>query len=49
MSQVAKALKDKKLLTKSAVSAKLFKKFPGYFELKPEGKPNQVRFTRKII
>ena len=41
---VAKVLHDEKLLAKSATTPTLFKKFPHHFELKPEGKPNQVRF-----
>ena len=44
LGDVAKVLHDKKLLAKNATSTKLFKKFPLHFELKPVGKPNQVRF-----
>lgn len=43
ISDAAKALHDKKLLSKSASSPKLFKRFPQSFELKPEKQPNQVR------
>lgn len=43
LGDVAKVLHDKKLLGKNATSTKLFKKFPLHFELKPAGKPNQVR------
>ena len=45
ISDAAKALHDKKLLSKSASSARLFKRFPQSFELKPEKQPNQVRLT----
>lgn len=45
ISDAAKALHDKKLLSKSASSPKLFKRFPQIFELKPERQPNQVRLT----
>lgn len=44
LGDIAKVLHDKKLLAKNATSTKLFKKFPHHFELKPTGKPNQVRF-----
>ena len=44
LGDMAKVLHDKKLLGKNATSTKLFKKFPLHFELKPTGKPNQVRF-----
>jgi len=43
ISDAAKALHDKKLLSKNASSSKLFKRFPQSFELKPERQPNQVR------
>ena len=43
LGDVAKVLHDKKLLGKNATSTKLLKKFPLHFELKPAGKPNQVR------
>jgi len=45
ISDVAKALHDNKLLSKSASSPKLFKRFPQIFGLKPEKQPNQVRLT----
>ena len=45
ISDAAKALHDKKLLSKSASSPKLFKRFPQSFELKPERQPNQVRLV----
>ena len=45
ISDAAKALHDKKLLSKSGSSARLFKRFPQSFELKPERQPNQVRLT----
>ena len=44
LGDVAKVLHDKKLLAKNAASTKLLKKFPLHFELRPAGKPNQVRF-----
>lgn len=44
LGEVAKLLHDQKLLAKSATSTKLFKKFPGDFELAPAEKPNKVRF-----
>lgn len=43
ISDAAKALHDKKLLSKNASSPKLFKRFPNHFELKPVKQPNQVR------
>lgn len=43
LGEVARALHDERLLAKNATSSKLFKKFPHHFELKPAGKPNQVR------
>ena len=45
ISDAAKALHDKKLLSKSASSPKLFKRFTQSFELKPEKQPNQVRLV----
>lgn len=45
ISDAAKALHDKKLLSKSASSPKLFKRFPQIFELKPDRQPNQVRLA----
>ena len=39
ISDAAKALHDQKLLSKSASSPKLFKRFPQSFELKPEKQP----------
>ena len=45
ISDAAKALHDKKLLSKNASSSRLFKRFPQSFELKPEKQPNQVRLT----
>jgi hypothetical protein len=44
ISDAAKALHDQKLLSKSASSVKLFKRFPNHFELKPAEQPNQVRY-----
>lgn len=44
ISDAAKALHDKKLLSKSASSPKLFKRFPQHFELQPSRQPNQVRY-----
>lgn len=46
LSEVAKALHDKKLLAKSAPSTKLFRQFPHHFELMPVGKPNKVRLIK---
>lgn len=43
ISDAAKALHDKKLLSKNASSPKLFKRFPSHFELRPVKQPNQVR------
>lgn len=43
ISDAAKALHDKKLLSKNASSARLFKRLAQSFELKPERQPNQVR------
>jgi len=45
ISDAAKALHDKKLLSKNASSAKLFKRFPSHLELKPAKQPNQVRLV----
>lgn len=45
ISDAAKALHDKKLLSKSASSPKLFKRFPQSFELSPDKQPNQVRLS----
>jgi hypothetical protein len=45
ISDAAKALHDKKLLSKSASSPKLFKRFHQSFELRPERQPNQVRLV----
>ena len=45
ISDAAKALHDKKLLSKNASSSRLFKRFPQSFELKPEKQPNQVRLV----
>ena len=39
ISDAAKALHDKKLLSKNASSSRLFKRFPQSFELKPEKQP----------
>lgn len=44
LGEVVRALHEEKLLSKSAASSKLFKKFPQHFEFMPPGKPNQVRF-----
>lgn len=43
LGDVAKALRDGELLGKSALSTKLFKKFPKHFELRPDRQPNEVR------
>lgn len=48
ISDAAKALHDKKLLSKNGSSARLFKRFPQSFELKPEKQPNQVRLTSTV-
>jgi hypothetical protein len=45
LGDVAKALRDGALLGKSALSTKLFKKFPQHFELRPGKQPNEVRFV----
>ncbi len=45
ISDAAKALHDKKLLSKNASSVKLFKRFPQVFELMPDKQPNQVRLN----
>lgn len=44
ISDAARALHDQKLLSKSASSVKVFKRFPTHFELKPAKQPNQVRY-----
>lgn len=44
LGDVAKALRDGELLGKSALSTKLFKKFPHHFELRPAKQPNEVRY-----
>lgn len=45
LGEVAKALRDGGLLGKSALSTKLFKKFPAHFELRPGRQPNEVRLV----
>ncbi|MBT9549735.1 MAG: NYN domain-containing protein [Hydrogenophaga sp.] len=45
LGDVAKALRDGGLLGKSALSTKLFKKFPAHFELRPGRQPNEVRLV----
>ena len=45
LGDVAKALRDGGLLGKSALSTKLFKKFPEQFELRPGRQPNEVRLV----
>ena len=45
LGDVAKALRDGGLLGKSALSTKLFKKFPVRFELRPGRQPNEVRLV----
>lgn len=45
LGDVAKALRDGGLLGKSALSTKLFKKFPVRFELRPDRQPNEVRLV----
>ncbi len=45
LGEVAKALRDGGLLGKSALSTKLFKKFPEHFELRPGRQPNEVRMV----
>jgi pyruvate/2-oxoglutarate dehydrogenase complex dihydrolipoamide acyltransferase (E2) component len=45
LGDVAKALRDGGLLGKSALSTKLFKKFPEHFELRPGRQPNEVRLV----
>jgi hypothetical protein len=45
LGEVAKALRDGGLLGKSALSTKLFKKFPEHFELRPGKQPNEVRLV----
>lgn len=44
MSEIVNALRDHKLLSKSANSPKFFAKYPGRFELHPLEKPNRVRY-----
>jgi uncharacterized LabA/DUF88 family protein len=46
LGEVVKVLHAAKLLSKSATSTKLFKRFPEAFELAPTDKPNQVRFCQ---
>ena len=44
LSEVVKTLHERKLLSKSASSPKLFGRFPHLFELKPKKQPNEVRY-----
>lgn len=44
LGDIAKSLHDAKLLGKNATSTKLFKKYPGQFELSPVKQPNKVRY-----
>ena len=44
LDEVAKPLRDAKLLAKSAATPKLFRKFPQHFELTPASQPNHVRY-----
>jgi uncharacterized LabA/DUF88 family protein len=44
LGKVAEQLHEAKLIGKNAASTKLFKKFPGRFELTPIKQPNQVRY-----
>ena len=44
LDEVAKPLRDAKLLGKSAATPKLFRKFPQHFELTPTSQPNHVRY-----
>lgn len=44
LDEVAKPLRDAKLLGKSAATPKLFRKFPQHFELTPARQPNHVRY-----
>lgn len=44
LDEVAKPLRDAKLLGKSAATPKLFRKFPQHFELTPAKQPNHVRY-----
>lgn len=44
LGKVVEQLHEAKLIGKNAASTKLFKKFPGRFELAPLKQPNQVRF-----
>jgi hypothetical protein len=37
-------LRQAGLLSKSAASTKLFKKYPDWFELTPEKQPNKVQY-----
>jgi uncharacterized LabA/DUF88 family protein len=46
LGEVVKVLHAAKLLSRSATSTKLFKRFPEAFELAPTDKPNQVRFCQ---
>lgn len=48
LGEVAKALRDGGLLGKSALSTKLFKKFPAQFELRPGRQPNEVRLVSPL-
>lgn len=45
LGKVVEQLHAEKLIGKNAVSTKLFKKFPGRFELTPAKQPNQVRYV----
>jgi NYN domain len=44
LDEVAKPLRDAGLLSKSAATPKLFRKFPQHFELTPATQPNHVRY-----
>ena len=44
LDEVAKPLRDAKLLGKSAATPKLFRKFAQHFELTPAKQPNHVRY-----
>ena len=47
LGDIAKSLHDAKLLGKNATSTKLFKKYPGQFELSPVKQPNKVRYINQ--
>jgi hypothetical protein len=44
LNSTVEPLRQAGLLSKSAASTKLFKKYPDWFELTPEKQPNKVQY-----